>query len=130
VAAVLRARGHELVVTGDEHERAAALALGAAIGLHEEQVTAGRTNLADLAAIVSASRLVVSGDTGIAHLAFAYRRPSVTLYGPVSPSLWGPPEDGPHEALWAGTRVRRTGVGDVVDACARALDRVVAPPAR
>jgi ADP-heptose:LPS heptosyltransferase len=130
VAAALRARGHQLLVTGDEHERGAALALGAAIGLREEQVTAGRTNLGDLAAIVSASRLIVSGDTGIAHLAFAYRRPSVTLYGPVSPSLWGPPEDGPHEVLCAGTRVRRIAVGDVLDACTRALDRVVAPPAR
>ena len=45
----------------------------------------------ELAALVAAARVVVSGDTGVAHLATAYRRPSVVLFGPVSPALWGPP---------------------------------------
>lgn len=31
------------------------------------------------------------GDTGVGHLATAYRTPSVLLFGPVSPALWGPP---------------------------------------
>jgi ADP-heptose:LPS heptosyltransferase len=56
---------------------------------------------------VAAARVVVSGDTGVAHLATAYRRPSVVLFGPVSPALWGPPlrtgERGPqHVVLWHG----------------------------
>ncbi|MFI6442151.1 glycosyltransferase family 9 protein [Streptomyces sp. NPDC050759] len=45
-------------------------------------------------------RLLVSGDTGLAHLAVAHGTPSVTLFGPVSPHLWGPPRSGPHIALW------------------------------
>src|SRR5205823_1228874 len=45
---------------------------------------------------------VVSGDTGVAHLATALRTPSVVLFGPVSPRLWGPPEDARHLVLWAG----------------------------
>jgi len=51
---------------------------------------------------------VVSGDTGIAHLATAYRRPSVVLFGPVPPRRWGPPPDRPyHRAIWHGTRAER-----------------------
>jgi ADP-heptose:LPS heptosyltransferase len=43
----------------------------------------------------------------VAHLATAYRRPSVVLFGPVSPALWGPParagERGRlHVVLWHG----------------------------
>ena len=42
---------------------------------------------------------MISGDTGIAHLASAYGTPSVVLFGPVDPAQWGPPADGPHVAL-------------------------------
>jgi ADP-heptose:LPS heptosyltransferase len=42
---------------------------------------------------------VVSGDTGVAHLAYAFGTPSVTLFGPVDPAQWGPPVDGPHAVL-------------------------------
>jgi ADP-heptose:LPS heptosyltransferase len=51
---------------------------------------------------VAGAALVLCGDTGIAHLATALGTPSVVLFGPVPPSLWGPPPDRPqHVALWA-----------------------------
>jgi ADP-heptose:LPS heptosyltransferase len=56
---------------------------------------------------VAAARLVVCGDTGVAHLASAYRTPSVVLFGPTSPARWGPPAGGPHVVVWRGT-----GTGD------------------
>jgi ADP-heptose:LPS heptosyltransferase len=56
----------------------------------------------ELAALVADARLVVSGDTGIAHLATAFVTPSVVLFGPTPPFTWGPPGSGPHVALWAG----------------------------
>jgi ADP-heptose:LPS heptosyltransferase len=62
-------------------------------------VLAGETGLA---AVVAAARLVICGDTGVAHLATAFGTPSVVLFGPVAPSLWGPPADGPHTVLWHG----------------------------
>ena len=46
--------------------------------------------------------LVVSGDTGVAHVASAYGTPSVVLFGPVSPARWGPPADPRHQVLWHG----------------------------
>ncbi len=71
-------------------------------GLPPQSVLAGRTSLATLAALTASARLVVSGDTGLAHLATAYARPSVVLFGPVPPAEWGPPADPRHQALWAG----------------------------
>jgi ADP-heptose:LPS heptosyltransferase len=57
-----------------------------------------------LAALTASARLVISGDTGMAHLASAYARPSVTLFGPVPPSEWGPPRHPRHQVLWEGAR--------------------------
>jgi ADP-heptose:LPS heptosyltransferase len=56
--------------------------------------------------MVASARLVVSGDTGVAHLATAYGRPSVVLFGPASPRIWGPPAGGRHIALWHGDTER------------------------
>ncbi|MGI8331166.1 glycosyltransferase family 9 protein [Actinomadura scrupuli] len=104
VARALAGGGHRVVVTGTAAERALAREVASRAGLPPGSVLAGTTGLAGLAALVSRAALVVSNDTGTAHLAFAYGRPSVTLYGPVSPALWGPPpEPGRHAALWHGT---------------------------
>jgi ADP-heptose:LPS heptosyltransferase len=47
---------------------------------------------------------VICGDTGVAHLATAYGTPSVVLFGPMPPALWGPPpERRQHLVLWRGT---------------------------
>jgi ADP-heptose:LPS heptosyltransferase len=56
---------------------------------------AGQTTALNLAALVAEAALVVSGDTGIAHLATALRCPSVVLFGPIPPQEWGPPSDRP-----------------------------------
>jgi ADP-heptose:LPS heptosyltransferase len=57
---------------------------------------------------VAHARLLISGDTGIGHLATAYGTPSVVLFGPMSPSRWGPPPGRSyHRAIWHGTRAER-----------------------
>lgn len=96
-------RGHKVVLTGDKSERPLAEHVAKEAGLPAGSVLAGRTRLDGLAALVRSASLVVCGDTGIAHLATAYRTPSVVLFGPVSPRLWGPPaERSQHVTLWAG----------------------------
>ena len=135
MAAELARLGHQVVVTGSAAERPLALDVARRAGLPPQSVLAGQTSLATLAALTASARLVVSGDTGLAHLATAYARPSVILFGPVPPAEWGPPADPRHQALWAGgdgyrgdPHGRRTdpalaaiGVSDVLRAAERAL---------
>jgi ADP-heptose:LPS heptosyltransferase len=102
VARQLAAAGHAVRVTGSESERGLASQVAQLAGLPERCVLAGRTSLAELAALVASARLVVAGDTGMSHLATAFARPSVTLFGPVPPAQWGPPRRPRHQVLWAG----------------------------
>lgn len=104
VAAALSLR-HPVVLTGSAGERPAAEQVAATAGMPPSAVLAGLTSLDELAAVVAAARLVICGDTGVAHLASAYARPSVLLFGPIPPAWWGPPPGGPHTVLWHGSTV-------------------------
>lgn len=53
-------------------------------------VLAGRTDLPALAAVLRQSRLVLTNDTGILHVAAAVGAPLVALFGPESPVRYGP----------------------------------------
>lgn len=101
VARWLAGRGWRVVVTGGPEELALTETVRRGAGLPHSAVLAGRTDLAVLAAQVASARLLVCGDTGVAHLASAYRTPSVLLFGPTAPARWGPPA-GPHRVLWRG----------------------------
>jgi ADP-heptose:LPS heptosyltransferase len=104
VAKALWHAGCPIVLTGVE--TALSRRIAAEAGVPPGVVMEG-TELLDLAALVASARLVISNDTGISHVATAYGTPSVTLFGPVSPALWGPPPDRPrHIALWHGTGFR------------------------
>jgi ADP-heptose:LPS heptosyltransferase len=103
VAAWADEHGWPVAVTGHgEEEEPLAERVRALAGVGPDAVWAGRTGLADLVDLVAGARLVVCGDTGVAHLASALRRPSVVLFGPTPPAQWGPPQDGPHTVLWHG----------------------------
>jgi ADP-heptose:LPS heptosyltransferase len=98
------AQGRWVVVTGGPDEADLAANVAAQAGLPADAVHAGQGGVLTIARMVAAADRVVCGDTGIAHLATALRTPSVVLFGPTSPALWGPPADRPwHRALWAGT---------------------------
>ncbi|UUS29699.1 glycosyltransferase family 9 protein [Streptomyces changanensis] len=96
----LRRRGHRVVLTGGPGEDALLTRIAGAAGLDGADVLAGGLPFRRLAALCSGAAVVVSGDTGVAHVAVAYGAPSVTLFGPVPPHLWGPPPDPRHAALW------------------------------
>ncbi|MGM0357676.1 glycosyltransferase family 9 protein, partial [Streptomyces sp. ECR3] len=115
-------------------------ALARAAALPAGDVLSGGPPFGTLAALVAGASAVVSGDTGIAHLAVAHGTPSVTLFGPVPPSLWGPPPDPRHRVLWhpgppgdphartPDPALLRIGPEEVLDAL-RALGALDAPDA-
>lgn len=94
--------GWEVLVTGSAAERdlTAYVAGGHAADL------GGRTDLAQLAAVMEAAACVVVGNTGPAHLAAAVGTPVVSLFAPVVP------QDG-----WAPYGVPRLVLGDQGAAC-------------
>ena len=104
VVAALAARGHDVVLTGSDAERALChQVLQEADAGDAVQDLSGRLGLSTLAGLVATARLLVSADTGVAHLATAYGTPSVTLFGPTPPALWGPAIDRDrHLVVWHG----------------------------
>lgn len=87
----LRSRGFECVLTGgaDPFEAAHLSQIQAAL---REPVPslAGKLDLFGFAAVLAEARAVVSCDTGAVHLAAAFQRPQVALYGPINPFHWRP----------------------------------------
>ncbi|MFF1545378.1 glycosyltransferase family 9 protein [Streptomyces sp. NPDC058291] len=100
VAVELRERGHRVVVTGGADEGDLVARLAKEARLPDTDVFGGGLPFGRLCALVAGARTVVSGDTGIAHLAVAHATASVTLFGPVPPSRWGPPAHPRHQVLW------------------------------
>ncbi|MGW5433056.1 glycosyltransferase family 9 protein [Streptomyces sp. NPDC004059] len=100
VVRCLRAAGHHVVLTGGPGEEALVRSVAERGGQRAGDVLAGGLPYRELSALVAEASLVLSGDTGLAHLAVAHGTPSVTLFGPVSPRLWGPPPSPRHLALW------------------------------
>jgi len=104
----LDAAGYRVVVTGGPSETAltAAVAQGRALDL------GGRTDLGSLSGVLSGADVVVTGNTGSAHLAAAVGTPVVSLFSPVVPARrWAPygvPVEllGDQDAACRGTRAR------------------------
>ncbi len=88
-------RGRRCVLTGSpgafetEHWERIRAALSPAEASACVDYTGG-TDLVPLAAILSRAALVVSVDTGPMHLAAAFRRPQIALFGPTNPFHWRP----------------------------------------
>jgi ADP-heptose:LPS heptosyltransferase len=108
VIEVLLDAGHRVVLTGSPAERTLC-------GRIHELVTepvpdrarqlldlSGKTDLEQLCALVGSGQALLSNDTGVSHLATAFGVASVTLFGPTSPAVWGPPEHPRHRAIWKG----------------------------
>jgi ADP-heptose:LPS heptosyltransferase len=104
VARALVRRGRRVVVSAGPGEEALAKDVIARAGLPAHALFAGR-DLRALARLVRDAGLVVCGDTGLGHLATAFGTPSVLLFGPTPPALWGPPANRPwHRVLHRGGR--------------------------
>ena len=143
VAASLSSMGHTVVVTGTSGESA----LCSTVATAHPRVTdaCGRLELHELSQLVATATLVLSADTGVAHLATAHGTPSVVLFGPTPPALWGPAIDQErHIVIWhphsgdppgnahgpeLDLRLARVEVDEVVGAAGLLLSRPRAQPA-
>jgi heptosyltransferase-3 len=59
-----------------------------------------RLDWGQLAALLSKARLYVGPDTSVTHLAAASGCPTVAVYGPTDPRLWGPWAAGGLQSMW------------------------------
>ena len=104
VARALVRAGEQVVVTGGWTERALCRDV---VGTSGARDLGGRLSLPELTSLVARARLVLCGDTGVAHLATAYATRSVLLFGPTPPDRWGPAIDPDlHTVLWHGNEGR------------------------
>lgn len=92
----LAAAGHRVVVTGAPNERELTAYVAGRSGARD---LGGRTDLAELAAVLASARAVVVANTGPAHLAAAVGTPVVSLFAPTVPAVRWAPHGVPHVLL-------------------------------
>jgi len=109
LAAALRERGFAVAVTGAPGDRAYLDDV-----LRDADVVRLDGNLTwpELSALLAGAAVYIGPDTAITHLAAATGTPTVALYGPTDPRLWGPWPFGGLDRPWeaAGTIQRRRNV--------------------
>lgn len=87
VAELLAAFGIAVVVVGGKEDREQGdMIVAGGTGLN----LAGRTSLAETAAVIDKSALLVSGDSGVLHIAVGLGKPTVSLFGPGRARKWAP----------------------------------------
>jgi len=87
VAAWCLAHALQVVLLGGESEREEGGRIVAGLGVVN---LIGKTILAQTAAIIARAAVVVSGDSGVLHVAAGLGRPTVALFGPSSAIKWAP----------------------------------------
>lgn len=96
-----RHRDSWIVITGAEHEAALGERIVAAAGRDRCTSLVGKTALRDLLTLFTMARVLVSADSGPPHFAALTGLRVVTLFGPETPSLYGP-VNARNEAITAG----------------------------
>ncbi|MBC7262627.1 MAG: glycosyltransferase family 9 protein [Chloroflexi bacterium] len=87
--ALAQEKSARVIITGSRDELGLAWSVAAAMR-SDPIVAAGRTTLGQLAALFARCHLVIGSDSGPLHLAVAVGAPTLHLYGPVDPKLFGP----------------------------------------
>ena len=74
--------------------------------------------LSEIKALLAGAALFVGNDSGPAHMAAAFGVPSVVIFGPSDPAIWGPWRTA-SEVVRAPEGIGRVEIGQVLDALAR-----------
>ena len=115
VADALAEQGYRIILTGTAAEADLTQALAGPMR-HRPLDLAGRTDLGTLAALIDGAKLLVSNDTGVAHLAVARKVPSVILSTGTNPARWAPLDASRHRVLADDAGVPPAAVRDAADA--------------
>jgi ADP-heptose:LPS heptosyltransferase len=86
---LLKYKDAELILTSGPEETAKPIQLNKLLKNSAVNV-GGRLSWLDLVALIDKVDLVISGNTGVMHLAAALSKRQVALHGPTNPQLWGP----------------------------------------
>jgi ADP-heptose:LPS heptosyltransferase len=97
-AAALQREFGGTVLTIGEEEGAGLLESLARCGVRWVSL-AGKTSLPVLGAVIARLALLLTNDSGPAHIAYALGAPSVTVFGSADPLRYGPPAGGPHRVV-------------------------------
>lgn len=90
--------GAEVTITGSPNEWYECLAVAEALTARSHNLV-GQTSVGGLAALMSHMTLLLTNDTGPAHIAYALGTPSVTIFGAAEPEVWGPLDTTRHKAI-------------------------------
>jgi heptosyltransferase-3 len=104
LAAALLARGLTVVATGGPsvEERKYLDSVWAGSGMPVTRLD-GVLDWVQLTGLLAKARVYVGPDTSVTHLAAATGCPTVALYGPTDPRLWGPWPVGGLDTMWAAS---------------------------
>jgi lipopolysaccharide heptosyltransferase II len=93
-----RRHGGTIVIIGEAEDRPAGERLAQDLPGPYRNL-AGKTSLAELGAVISRLALLVTNDTGPAHIAYALKTPTVTIFGSADPQMYAPLLPGPFRPL-------------------------------
>jgi heptosyltransferase III len=112
LAAWLAARGLTVIATGGPAEAERRYLDDVWAGAAQVRRLDAQLDWPQLAGLLAKARLYVGPDTSVTHLAAAAGCPTIALYGPTDPRLWGPWPAGGLDPVWAasGTVQRRGNV--------------------
>mgnify|MGYP000889832690 FL=1 len=86
IAERLEADGYSVVAVGAATDMDDGAVICGGTGLN----MAGKTSLAETAAILEGSALLIAGDSGVLHIAAGLGIPTISLFGPGRQAKWGP----------------------------------------
>lgn len=105
VADTVSRLGYRTVVTGSSEETGLSGQMKGAMKNSTVDLC-GKLSLGGMAAVIGTSRLLVSNDTSVSHIAAALRTPSVVIMTASSPERWRPRNKNLHSCIYARVHCR------------------------